>query len=74
MWELGVRSFKLVQTTLSEVELHYIPRAGNEAIPASDFQAAMDSYMSPELKVRPLRVSSLPRSPSGKYLTHESLI
>ena len=74
MWELGVRRFKLLQTTLSEVQLHYIPRAGANEIAEPLFQALVDKYLSPILKVRALRVSDFPRSPSGKYLTHESLV
>jgi len=74
MWELGVRRFKLVQTSLKEVELRYIARAGVDAIADPLFQALVDRYLSPELKVRGLRVTELPRSASGKYLMHESLI
>jgi len=74
MWQLGVRRFKLLQTTLNEVEVHYIPRSGIDDIPAAEFQALMDRYMSCDLKVRALRVNEFSRSPSGKYLTHESLV
>ncbi len=74
VWELGVRRFKLLQTTLHEVEFQYIPRPGNDDVPTSGFQALMDRYVSPDLKVRAVRVSELSRSPSGKYLTHESLV
>jgi phenylacetate-CoA ligase len=74
LWELGVRRFKLLQTTLNQVELHYIPRSGIDDIPAPRFQALMDRYMSPDFQVRALRVSELSRSPSGKYLMHESLV
>jgi phenylacetate-CoA ligase len=74
LWELGVRRFKLFQTTLHEVEFHYIPRPGNDDVPAAGFQALMDRYMSPDLKVRAVRVGELSRSPSGKYLMHESLV
>ena len=74
MWELGVRRFKLLQTSLSEVELHYIARADVNAIADPLFQALVDRYLSPQLKVRGLSVTDLPRSASGKYLMHESLV
>ncbi len=74
MRELGVRRFKLLQTTFNEVELQYMPRPGVEEIAEPRFQALVDQYMSCGFTVRARRVRDFPRSPSGKYLTHESLV
>jgi phenylacetate-CoA ligase len=72
--ELGARRFKLVQTTLDEVELRYIPREEHGEITEQAAQAVVDSFMTPGFTVLPVRVTDLPRSASGKYLMHESLI
>ena len=74
MWELGVRRFKLLQRTVHDVELQYVPRPGIDDIPAAGFQALVDRYLSPDLLVLPRRVADLPRTANGKYLTHESLV
>jgi len=72
--ELGARRFKLVQTTFGEVELRYIPREEHGEITREAAQAVVDTFMSPGFTVLPVRVTDLPRSASGKYLMHESLV
>jgi phenylacetate-CoA ligase len=71
---LNVKQYKLFQTSLADVELHYVPRSDTAMIKDSQAQAIVDRYISPEFKVRCLRVSEIPRLPNGKYLMHESLI
>ena len=71
---LNVKQYKLFQTSLTDVELQYIPRSDTAMIKNSQAQAIVDRYISPEFKVRCLRVSEIPRLPNGKYLMHECLI
>jgi len=71
---LGWRKFKLFQTTLQDVELHYVPQD-----PADEFadqlgQELVDMYMAPGFKVRCVRVADIPRAPNGKYFLHQSFV
>ena len=70
---LGIRQFKVFQTTATDVELHYIPRTDGIEISEQIAQDIVDKYMSPSLRVRCRRVSDIPRAPSGKFLTFERL-
>lgn len=72
--DLDVRKFKLIQTSLTDVEMHYIPKADDVLIAQDRVQDMIDRYMAPGFTVRCVRVSELPRAPSGKYLMHESLV
>ena len=69
--QLGLRRFKLVQTSLSDVELQYIPRDSNVEVPQDVVQGMVDRHMAPGFKVRCVPVSDLPNAPNGKYLMHE---
>ena len=71
---LGVRQFKLFQTSYAEVELHYVPRAGDAEIEEAAAQTIVNRYLSPRFRVHCRRVSEIPRLPSGKYIMHECLI
>jgi phenylacetate-CoA ligase len=71
---LGVRQYKLFQTSLTEVELHYVPRPGNASLEDSQAQAIVDRYLSTRFRVRCRTVNEIARAPSGKYIMHESLI
>jgi phenylacetate-CoA ligase len=72
--DLALRQFKLIQRTLTDIELLYIPR--DEAVQITDevAQGLIDRYMVPGFKVHSLRVNELPKAPNGKYLLHECLI
>lgn len=72
--ELGLSRYKLIQTTLSDVELLYVPRQGAGELQQEAAQNIIDRYLSPGFKVRPIKVSEIPRSLSGKFLMHESLV
>jgi phenylacetate-CoA ligase len=72
--ELGLRQYKLIQTTLRDVELHYVLREGAAELQPEVVQNIIDLYLSPGFRVRPVRVPEIPRSPSGKFLMHESLV
>lgn len=71
---LGVRKYKLFQTTLRDIELHYIPLDAGGEVAESLAQELVDMFMAPGFKVRCVRVAEIPRSPSGKYLLHESFV
>lgn len=71
---LGVRQYKLLQTSLTEVELHYVPQPGNAGLEDNQAQAIVDRYLSTRFRVRCRAVDEIPRAPSGKYIMHESLI
>ena len=72
--KLGLRKFKLIQTSLTDVELHYIPQADGREVAQDLIQGIIDRYMAPGFKVQCVCVSELPRAPSGKYLIHECLV
>jgi phenylacetate-CoA ligase len=71
---LGVRQFKLFQTSLVDVELHYVPKADGVEIAEAAAQEVCDKYLSPRFRIRCRCVAEIPRSPSGKYMMHECLI
>jgi phenylacetate-CoA ligase len=73
-YALGIKKYKLVQLALDRVEFRYIPMFENVEISPSEVQNLIDAYLSPKLKVIPVRVTDIPRAPSGKYLIHESHI
>ena len=72
--EMGLRKFKLVQTSLAEIELRYIPMEDARPLSSREAQDAVDRYISLGFVVRAVRVNDLPRTPGGKYLMHESLV
>jgi len=72
--KLGLGQYKLLQTTLRDVELHYVLREGAAELEPEVIQGIVDRYLSPGFKVRPVRVSEISRTPSGKFLMHESLV
>jgi phenylacetate-CoA ligase len=72
--ELGLRQYKLVQRTLSNIEFLYVPFDSAAELLQQRAQEVIDRCMAPGFSVRPVKVSELPRSASGKYLMHECLI
>jgi len=72
--ELGLGQYKLIQTTLRDIELHYVLREGAAELVPEVIQDIIDRYLSPGFRVRPVRVLKIPRAPSGKFLMHESLV
>jgi phenylacetate-CoA ligase len=67
---LGVKRFKLVQTTADEIEFRYIGKAVDLAV----IQDMINREISSLFKVRLVAVTELPNAPSGKYLWHERLV
>ena len=72
--KLALRQFKLVQTTLTDLELLYIPQDETFEIAQDRAQDIVDRHMAPGFRVRCVWVSELPKAPSGKYLWHECLV
>ena len=72
--DLALRKFKLIQRTLTDIDLLYVPRDDTVEITEDAGQNLIDRYMAPGFKVHCRRVDELPRAPSGKYLMHECLI
>ena len=71
---LGVRQFKLFQTSFVDVELHYVPATEGAEVADAAAQDVVDKYLSPRFRIRCRCVSEIPRAPSGKYIMHECLI
>ncbi len=72
--DLALRQYKLIQRTLTDIELLYVPRDDAMQIGEDVAQGLIDRYMAPGFKVHCLKVDALPRAPSGKYLLHECLV
>jgi phenylacetate-CoA ligase len=71
---LGIREYKLLQRTLFEIDLVYVPASPEVVVTEADIQPMISLNFSPMIKARPVRVTEIPRSPSGKFLMHESLV
>lgn len=69
----GLHQFKMVQRSLAEIELLYIPR-GTVELPSARAQELVDEYMGPGFNVTSIKVDELPPGPNGKYMMHECLI
>jgi phenylacetate-CoA ligase len=72
--ELGIRQFKLVQTTREDVDIRYVLREGASPPETEPLQGLIDAYLSPGLRAHPRQVAEIPRAPGGKYLMHECLV
>ena len=71
---LALRKLKLIQTTITDIEMLYVPRDEGMEISRLAAQDIVDRFMSPGFTVYPKRVQDIPRAPSGKYLMHECLV
>ena len=71
---LALRKFKLIQTTLTDIEMLYVPQDDGVEISRNMAQDIVDRFMSPGFRVHPRRVSEIPRARGGKYLMHECLV
>jgi phenylacetate-CoA ligase len=71
---LGIRKCKLVQISLTEVEMHYIPITPGSTLSESDAQRLVDIRLSPKLRAIPVLVEDIPAGPGGKYVMHECRI
>lgn len=71
---LNVRQFKLLQRSLYEIDFLYVPSSPDQIVNEADIQLLIDLNFSPLIKARPVRVTEIPASASGKQLMHESLV
>jgi phenylacetate-CoA ligase len=74
VWSLSVKRYKLVQTAVDTVEFVYVPESPEITVEDHQLQPLIDKYMSPLLRAKAIKVATLPRSRSGKYLMHECLL
>jgi phenylacetate-CoA ligase len=74
MLELGIRRFKLIQTTLRDVELYYVAAAEVPELTQEAAQRLIDHYVDPSVRADPRRVSDIPRNPGGKLVIYESKV
>jgi phenylacetate-coenzyme A ligase PaaK-like adenylate-forming protein len=71
---LGVREYKLLQRSPLEIDFIYVPRSPEVVLTETDVQPLITRNFSPLIKASPVRVTAIPRSTSGKFLMHESLV
>ncbi|MEO6608370.1 MAG: hypothetical protein ABIN69_07860 [Aestuariivirga sp.] len=74
MIKLGIKRFKLVQTSLDEIEFRYRTLSGVDDLDQEKMRQQIATDMSPLFKVKLVMVSDFPLAASGKYLMHERLI
>jgi phenylacetate-CoA ligase len=72
--ELGIKRFKMVQTSSREIEFRYETFVSGHVVTQEQLQHLVDSEMAPLFKIIPKPTNDFPRTPSGKYLIHERLI
>jgi phenylacetate-CoA ligase len=72
--ELGLRHFKLVQQTLTEIEFQYVHKDPTAELPRERAQALVEESMGSGFTVMCRKVSEMPRTAKGKFLMHESLV
>jgi len=74
VFELGLRHFKLIQRTMTDIDFLYVPGDPTAELPQERAQELVDKCMASGFKVSCVKVSELPRAASGKFLMHESLV
>jgi phenylacetate-CoA ligase len=71
---LGIRKFKLIQTSQREIQVIYVAASPDIDLSAGDLQPLIDRHISPLIQASPVRVDEIKPSASGKFLMHESLV
>lgn len=71
---LGIRQYKLLQKSLLEIDFLYVPKSPEVVLTEADIQPLISLNFSPLIKATAVRLTSIPRSSSGKFLMHESLV
>lgn len=71
---LGVRQYKLLQKSLFEIDFIYVPSSPGVVLTEADVQPLIAHNISPLINAKPVQVIEIPKSASGKYLMHESLV
>src|SRR5690606_33083924 len=67
---LPLAQFKLVQTALPVIEVHYVPRRDG-TIDEAALCAIVAAALPCRFEIRAVRAAVLPPAPSGKYFMHE---
>jgi len=71
---LGIKQYKLIQRTLTEVDLLYVPQSDEVTIPDEVGQRLVDENLSRHIRATVRRVETMPLSKAGKFLMHESMV
>ncbi len=71
---LGIRQYKLIQRTLTEVDLLYVPQSPGIEISREVAQRLVDENLSRGIRASVYKVAEMPLSKGGKFLMHESLL
>jgi phenylacetate-CoA ligase len=71
---LGVKRFKLVQTSPTDIEFRYMCHNAHAVLDQQAVQNLVSRELSPQFRAVPVAVTEFPMAPSGKYLMHERLI
>lgn len=71
---LGIRQYKLIQRTLTEVDLLYVPQSPAIEISQDVAQRLVDENLSRGIRASVYKVADMPLSKGGKFLMHESMI
>jgi phenylacetate-CoA ligase len=74
VFALNIRKYKLVQTAVDKVDFLYIPHQSEVVVEESRLRSLVAESISPLFQIRGVKVEALPKSASGKYLMHESLV
>jgi hypothetical protein len=74
VFALNIRNYKLVQTAVDKIDFLYVPHSPEVVVEEARLRALVAEGISPLFHVRGVKVEALPKSASGKYLMHESLV
>lgn len=74
LFELGLRHYKLVQRTLTDIEFQYVPKDPAAELPRERAQALVEESMGSGFTVTCRKLSEMPRTAKGKFLMHESQV
>lgn len=69
-----VRQFKMIQRTMTDIELLYVPKSHDSDLSQERAQELVDLCLAPGFRVSCVKVAELPRAANGKYIMHECLI
>lgn len=71
---LRYSQFQVIQTSLTDVELRYVPADGGEATDLAGLTAYIRAKLHPSVQVTAVAVDEIRRSPGGKFEDYVSLV
>lgn len=74
LFDLGIKQYRLIQTTLQDVEFRYVPVVAGFAVDRNAVQNLINESISPLLQVSCVQVDELPIKAHAKFRVYESLI